>query len=51
MAQVQKLEGVERVTIARESWTLAVRYDPARVDVARIQAVIDAAADAADALR
>lgn len=37
-----------RVQIDRETWTLRVAYDAARVSLARIQATIDAAAEAVD---
>lgn len=37
-----------RVQIDREAWTLRIEYDAGRVSLARIQAAIDAAAEAAD---
>ena len=38
-----------RVSVDRGTWTVRLTYDPSRVTVARIQSVLDAAADAADA--
>lgn len=42
-------EGISRITIDRDNWTMTVRYDPDRITVEGIQRALDAATDAVDA--
>ncbi len=45
MAKVQWTEGVRRVTVDRQNWTITFFYDASRTDAARLQAALDTATD------
>lgn len=48
VAELQKVEGIHDVVMARSDFAFRIRYDPARITLARVRAEFEAAIQRAE---